>query len=88
MRKGGEQMEFDYFYGPEDAEQYQFYRIPKLLIIGCSDLLPQILAEENAYAPKGSKVIIEAEEGAIDLDTFSDLTDLTNIHPEIRECRI
>ena len=32
MRKGGEQMEFDYFYGPEDAEQYQFYRIPKLLI--------------------------------------------------------
>lgn len=25
-------MAFDYFYGPEDAEQYQFYRIPKLLI--------------------------------------------------------
>lgn len=25
-------MEFDYFYGPEDTEQYQFYRIPKLLI--------------------------------------------------------
>ena len=25
-------MEFDYFYGPEDAEQYKFYRIPKLLI--------------------------------------------------------
>ncbi|MBR2257076.1 MAG: replication initiator protein A [Blautia sp.] len=25
-------MEFDYFYGLEDAEQYQFYRIPKLLI--------------------------------------------------------
>ena len=25
-------MEYDYFYGPEDAEQYQFYRIPKLLI--------------------------------------------------------
>ena len=24
--------EFDYFYGPEDAEQYQFYRIPKLFI--------------------------------------------------------
>ena len=27
-------MEYDYFYGPEDAEQYQFYRIPKLLITG------------------------------------------------------
>ena len=25
-------MEFNYSYGPEDAEQYQFYRIPKLLI--------------------------------------------------------
>lgn len=23
-------MEFDYFYDPEDAEQYQFHRIPKL----------------------------------------------------------
>ena len=27
-------MEFDYFYGPEDTEQYSFYRIPKLLITG------------------------------------------------------
>ena len=25
-------MEFDYFYGPEAAEQYRFYRIPKLLM--------------------------------------------------------
>lgn len=25
-------MEFDYFYGSEDTEQYQFYRIPKLLV--------------------------------------------------------
>lgn len=27
-------MSFDYFYGPEDAEQYSFYRIPKRLITG------------------------------------------------------
>ena len=27
-------MNFDYFYGPEDAEQYQFFRIPKRLITG------------------------------------------------------
>lgn len=27
-------MTFDYFYGPEDAEQYQFFRIPKRLITG------------------------------------------------------
>lgn len=25
---------FDYFYGPDDAEQYSFYRIPKNLITG------------------------------------------------------
>lgn len=27
-------MNFDYFYGPDDAEQYSFYRIPKRLITG------------------------------------------------------
>lgn len=27
-------MAFDYFYGPEDAAQYSFYRIPKTLITG------------------------------------------------------
>ena len=27
-------MSYSYFYGPQDAEQYQFYRIPKLLITG------------------------------------------------------
>ncbi len=27
-------MSFDYFYGPDDAEQYSFYRIPKRLIPG------------------------------------------------------
>lgn len=27
-------MSFDYFYGPDNAEQYSFYRIPKRLITG------------------------------------------------------
>ena len=27
-------MSFDFFYGPDDAEQYSFYRIPKRLITG------------------------------------------------------
>lgn len=27
-------MAFDYFYGQEDAEQFLFYRIPKILITG------------------------------------------------------
>ena len=33
-------MEFYYFYGPEDAEQYQFYRIPKQLITSGQRRLP------------------------------------------------
>ncbi len=36
-------MESDYFYGPEDAEQYLFYRIPKLLIT--SELFKDISVE-------------------------------------------
>lgn len=36
-------MEFDYFYGPEDAGQYQFYRTPKLLIT--SDQFKNVFAE-------------------------------------------
>lgn len=27
-------MAFDYFYGQEEAEQYLFYRVPKMLITG------------------------------------------------------
>jgi len=38
-------MAFDYFYGPEDAEQYQFYRIPKLLIT--SDQFSEISVESK-----------------------------------------
>ena len=36
-------MNFDYFYGKDDAEQYAFYRIPKRLITGeeFQDLLDQ-----------------------------------------------
>ncbi len=47
MRKGGEQMEFDYFYGPEDAEQYQFYRTPKLLIT--SDQFKDVFVEAKVF---------------------------------------
>ena len=45
-------MEFDYFYGPEDAEQYQFYRIPKLLITSeqfNEDVVSKNLIDEAAH---------------------------------------
>ncbi|MCR5794622.1 MAG: hypothetical protein K6G61_04660 [Solobacterium sp.] len=59
-----------------------------MLILGSSDLLRQILIEENAYAPAGSRVIIAAEEGALDMDALPDLSTLTNIRTEVRECSI
>ena len=40
-------MEFDYFYGPEVAEQYQFYRIPKLLIT--SDQFKDVFVEAKVF---------------------------------------
>ena len=40
-------MEFDYFYGPEDAEKYQFYRTPKLLIT--SDQFKDVFVEAKVF---------------------------------------
>ncbi|MBQ7993053.1 MAG: hypothetical protein IJ252_08480 [Solobacterium sp.] len=57
-----------------------------LLILGFSQLLRQILIEENACAVKGSKVIIAAEK--IDMDDLPDLSSLTNIGTQVRECGI
>lgn len=68
-------------YEPHETDQPN-----KLLILGYSGLLRQILIEENACALKGSKVIIAAEE--IDAEELADLPAFTNIETEIRECRI
>ena len=50
-------MEFDYFYGPEDAEQYQFYWIPKLLITSEQFKLKSAIVSQQLH-----RKIAEADE--------------------------
>ena len=59
-----------------------------LLVLGYTDMLRQILIEENAYAALGSKVIIAAEPDKIDRNALPDSQDLPNIQVDIRECSI
>ena len=59
-----------------------------LLVLGCSDLLKQILLEEDAYAAPGSTVIIAAEQGKIDADALPEQESLSNIRLELRSCKI
>lgn len=59
-----------------------------LLVLGYTDMLKQILIEDDAYAAPGSKVIIAAESGKIDLDALPSKDELKNIEVCVRECRI
>lgn len=59
-----------------------------LLIMGYSDLLGQILIEENSYAAPGSRVIIAVEPGRLDPKELPDEKTLQNIKVEIRECKL
>ncbi|MBQ6733693.1 MAG: hypothetical protein IJR00_02170 [Lachnospiraceae bacterium] len=59
-----------------------------LLVLGCSDLLKQILLEEDLHAAKGSRVIIAAEPGKIDPDALPEQESLANITLDVRECKI
>lgn len=59
-----------------------------LLVLGYSDLLKQILIEDDACAAPGSKVILALEEGKVDKEDLPDASQFTNIELEIRECRI
>ncbi|MBQ9578453.1 MAG: hypothetical protein IJR28_02855 [Ottowia sp.] len=59
-----------------------------MLVLGCSDLLKQILLEEDSYAAAGSKVIIAAEPGKIDPDVLPEPDSLANIQLELRGCKI
>lgn len=59
-----------------------------LLVLGYSDMLKQILLEDDAYAKEGSRVILAAEEGKIDYDALPSEEELKNIKLDIRECRI
>ncbi len=59
-----------------------------LLILGYTDMLRQILLEEDAYAASGSKVIVAAEPGKIDMEVIPSAEELHHIEVDIRECRI
>ena len=60
----------------------------KLLVLGYTDMLKQILIEEDSYAVPGSKVIIAAEPGRIDTDSLPAGEELENIEVDVRECSI
>ena len=77
------------------ADESVFEREPNLheephtlLVIGYTDMLKQILIEDDAYAAPGSKVIIAAEPGKIDTDALPSEDELKNIEVCVRECRI
>ncbi|MBP5292044.1 MAG: hypothetical protein J6Y90_05455 [Lachnospiraceae bacterium] len=59
-----------------------------LLILGYTDMLKQILIEDDAYAAPGSKVIIAAEPGKIDLDALPSVGELKNLEVSVQECKI
>lgn len=80
---------------PATVDEAAFEREPNiqdepqtLLVLGCSDMLKQILIEEDAFAAPGSKVIIAAEPGKIDEDSLPEQSDLANTTMDVRECKI
>ncbi|MBR0382968.1 MAG: hypothetical protein IJH71_11105 [Eubacterium sp.] len=59
-----------------------------LLVLGYSDMLTQILIEEDAVSAPGSKVIIAAEPGKIDAEFLPSREELDNVELDVRECKI
>ena len=59
-----------------------------LLVLGFSDMLKQILLEEDGHAASGSRVLIAAEPGKVDASRLPDSDELCNVAVELRECRI
>lgn len=59
-----------------------------LLVLGYSDLLKQILLEEDVYSAPGSRVIIAVEPGKVDAEELPDAGQFKNIALELRECKI
>ena len=59
-----------------------------LVVFGYSDMLRQILLEEDTYSAPGSKVIIAAETGKLDRDLLPSQKELSNIDLDVRDCRI
>ena len=59
-----------------------------LLVLGYSDILNQILVEEDAYSAPCSKVIIATEPGKVDKDELVDASKFNNIEVELKEGKI
>ena len=59
-----------------------------LLVLGYSDMLPQILLEEDHNAAPGSQVIIAVEPGKVDENLLPQEGELRNVTVELRECKI
>ena len=60
----------------------------KLLVLGSSDILSQLILEEDAVSAPGSKVILAAEAGKIDMDLLPSADELNNTELDVRECKI
>lgn len=59
-----------------------------LLVLGYSDMLKQILLEENAHAVPGSHVTIAIEPGRADDVSLPEEGELGDITVDVRECKI
>ena len=59
-----------------------------LLILGYSDMLKQILLEEDSHAAPGSQVVIAAEPGKLEDASLPQDGELRNVTMELRECKI
>ncbi len=58
-----------------------------LLVLGYSDMIKQLLIEEDAHAAPGSRVIIAVEPGRADDVSLPDEGQLGSIEVELRECK-
>ena len=58
-----------------------------LLVLGYSDMIKQLLIEEDAHAAPGSRVIIAVEPGRADDVSLPDEGQLGSVEVELRECK-
>lgn len=67
-----------------DAREYPH----TLLVLGYSDMVKQILLEEESHTVPGSQVVVAVEPGRLDHDALPSEAELHNISLEVRECMI
>lgn len=60
----------------------------KTLVLGCNELLDQVITELDCYAAKGSAVVVAAEKDVISSDFLPKKSDLKNIKLDVHSCDI